>query len=402
MVVKNNKVWLGRYRAESLVKKYGTPLYVYEADTIKSRYSNLVENIKYSSLKVHYAVKANSNLYLLKLIKKLGAGVETVSLGEVLISLKSGFKPDRIIYTCSNITKDELKSLIEKGIRVNLDSLSQIKLWGEIKPGSSISLRLNQGIGAGNHNHVITGGPESKFGVDIRQINEVQALARKYKLSINGIQQHIGSGILGEETFLKAMRALLKTAYRFPDLEFIDFGGGFGIPYRPNEKSLDLKHLGPLIVKTLRGFSKDYGRNLTIIFEPGRYLVAEAGTLLVQVTEIKKNPTKTFVGTDSGFNHLIRPAMYGSYHEVVNASRIKGKKVKVSVVGNICESADFFAKDRLLTIPRQGEILAILNAGAYGFSMSSNYDLRPRPAEVLIEGSRTKLIRRREKLEDII
>ena len=402
MVVKNNKVWLGRYGAESLVKKYGTPLYVYEADTIKSRYSNLVENIKYSSLKVHYAVKANSNLYLLKLIKKLGAGAETVSLGEVLVSLKAGFKPNQIIYTCSNITKDELKSLIEKGIRVNLDSLSQIKLWGEIKPGSSISLRLNQGIGAGNHNHVITGGPESKFGVDIRQINEVQALARKYKLSINGIQQHIGSGILGEETFLKAMRALLKTAYRFPDLEFIDFGGGFGIPYRPNEKSLDLKHLGPLIVKTLRGFSKDYGRNLTIIFEPGRYLVAEAGTLLVQVTEIKKNPTKTFVGTDSGFNHLIRPAMYGSYHEVVNASRIKGKKVKVSVVGNICESADFFAKDRLLTIPRQGEILAILNAGAYGFSMSSNYDLRPRPAEVLIEGSRTKLIRRREKLEDII
>ena len=402
MVVKNNKVWLGRYGAESLVKKYGTPLYVYEADTIKSRYSNLVENIKYSSLKVHYAVKANSNLYLLKLIKKLGAGAETVSLGEVLVSLKAGFKPNQIIYTCSNITKDELKSLIEKGIRVNLDSLSQIKLWGEIRPGSSISLRLNQGIGAGNHNHVITGGPESKFGVDIRQINEVQALARKYKLSINGIQQHIGSGILGEETFLKAMRALLKTAYRFPDLEFIDFGGGFGIPYRPNEKSLDLKHLGPLIVKTLRGFSKDYGRNLTIIFEPGRYLVAEAGTLLVQVTEIKKNPTKTFVGTDSGFNHLIRPAMYGSYHEVVNASRIKGKKVKVSVVGNICESADFFAKDRLLTIPRQGEILAILNAGAYGFSMSSNYDLRPRPAEVLIEGSRTKLIRRREELEDII
>ena len=402
MVVKNNKVWLGRYGAESLVKKYGTPLYVYEADTIKSRYSNLVENIKYSSLKVHYAVKANSNLYLLKLIKKLGAGAETVSLGEVLVSLKAGFKPNQIIYTCSNITKDELKSLIEKGIRVNLDSLSQIKLWGEIRPGSSISLRLNQGIGAGNHNHVITGGPESKFGVDIRQINEVQALARKYKLSINGIQQHIGSGILGEETLLKAMRALLKTAYRFPDLEFIDFGGGFGIPYRPNEKSLDLKHLGPLIVKTLRGFSKDYGRNLTIIFEPGRYLVAEAGTLLVQVTEIKKNPTKTFVGTDSGFNHLIRPAMYGSYHEVVNASRIKGKKVKVSVVGNICESADFFAKDRLLTIPRQGEILAILNAGAYGFSMSSNYDLRPRPAEVLIEGSRTKLIRRREELEDII
>ncbi|MBI2010716.1 MAG: diaminopimelate decarboxylase [Candidatus Colwellbacteria bacterium] len=389
---------------KSLVKKYGAPLYVYEARVIKDRYQKLAKNLNHPRLRIHYAVKANSNLEILRYLRKLGAGAETVSLGEVLISLKAGFKPKDIIYTCSNITKEELETLNKRKIRVNLDSLNQIKMWGELAPGTSISFRVNQGIGAGNHHHFITGGPESKFGIDVRQINKALALAKKYKLTVNGIQQHIGSGILNEnkKIFIEAMMALLHTARRFPDLEFIDFGGGIGIPYRPNEKPLDLNRLGRSVVKILKEFEAVYGRKLNFVFEPGRYLIAEAGTLLVTVTDIKINPSKVFIGVNSGFNHLIRPAMYDSYHEIVNLSRQGGKKIKASIVGNICESADFFAKDRPIPLPKIGDALAILNAGAYGFSMSSNYNLRPRPAEVLIEANRARLIRRREKVETII
>ncbi len=309
MEVKNNWLYLSRNKIKSLAKKYGTPLYVYDVKIIKEHYRELVSNFKYPGIRIHYAVKANTNLQILKLFRELNAGVETVSLGEVLVSEKAGFNPNQIMYTCSNVTQDELKALIRRGIRVNLDSLNQIKAWGEMKPGSSISLRLNQGIGAGDHKHVITGGPESKFGIDISQINRAKTLAKKYGLSIRGIQQHIGSGILDEKIFTDAMEVLLKTARQFPDLEFIDFGGGIGVAYRPTDTPLNLKRLGVSIAKTLKEFEKDYGRRLTFIFEPGRYLVNEAGTLLVTVTDIKRNPSKTFVGVDSGFNHLIRPAM---------------------------------------------------------------------------------------------
>lgn len=384
MRVKNNKLYLGKIKAEDLVKKYGSPLYVYEKDVIKKRCSDLIENIDYEKLKIHYACKANTNLAILKILKREGCNIETVSKGEVLIALRAGFKPEQIIYTCSNIAEEELKFLLKNKILINIDSFGQLKKYGRLNPGGAVSIRINQGIGAGHHSHCITGGPESKFGIYFSRLGEVKKIAKQYDLKIIGVHQHIGSGILNEAIFIKAMKALLRTAKELKNLEFVDFGGGFGVPYKPDEKPLNMRKLGRDISKLFNAFCQDYGKKLTMVFEPGRYLVCEAGTLLATVTDIKKTPFKTFVGVDSGFNHLVRPVMYGAEHQILNASRVRGAKEVVSVAGNICESGDLFAKQRKLTRFKEGDILAILNVGAYGFSMSSNYNSRPKPAEVLV------------------
>ncbi|MCH7759604.1 diaminopimelate decarboxylase [Patescibacteria group bacterium] len=395
MQIKNNKLYLGKIKAEDLIKKYGSPLYIYESEVIRKKYRELVTNINYKDVKIYYACKANINQQILKVFKKLGANIEAVSQGEVRLALKAGFKPNQIIYTCSNITDQELKFLIKNKITINLDSLNQFKKYGELNPNSSVSIRINQGIGAGHHQHVITGGPKSKFGIYFSRIEEVKKIAKQYNLNIAGIHHHIGSGILNEKIFIKAMKALLKTARKFEHLEFIDFGGGFGIPYKPNQKNLAMKKLGREISQLFNDFCKFYGRKLTMIFEPGSYLIAEAGTLLTTVTDIKETPFKTFVGVDSGFNHLIRPIMYGAYHPILNASQIKGRKETVSIAGNICESGDLFAKNIKITKFKIGDILAILNTGAYGFSMSSDYNSRLSPAEIIISQGQAKIIRKR-------
>jgi diaminopimelate decarboxylase len=396
--IKNNQLYLGQVPAERLAKTHGTPLYVYEADVIRQRYADLTQSIAYDKLRIHYACKANSNVEILKLLRAEGANVETVSKGEVLLAFQAGFWPAQIIHTCSNMSADELRFLLEYGITVNLDSLGQLQKWGEWKPGSSISIRINQGIGAGHHPHVITGGPESKFGIDVAQLDEAKALARSYGLKICGIHQHIGSNVLDADILLQAMQALLQTAATFPDLEFVDIGGGLGVPYKPEEKPLNMRKLGREIGREFSKFCASYGRPLTLILEPGRYLVAEAGTLLTAVTDVKRTPFHTFVGVDTGFNHLIRPAMYGSYHPIINASKVRGKQEAICVAGNLCEAGDVFARDRLLTTCKEGDILAILNAGAYGYSMSSNYNSRPKPAEVLVSGNESRVIREREKV----
>ncbi len=396
MYIKNNKLYLSDIAADDLARAHGTPLYVYEGDVIRQRYAELVASIPYDRLRIHYACKANANVETLKLLRAEGANAETVSKGEVLLAFQAGFRPEQIIYTCSNITTQELRFLIQNRITVNLDSLSQVRKWGEMSPGSSISIRVNQGIGAGHHAHVITGGPESKFGIDVSQMDEVRAIACRYGLRIYGIHQHIGSNVLDAGILLQAAQALLQTAATFQDLEFVDLGGGFGVPYKPDEKPLNLCKLGKGIARAFNDFCSAYGKPLTLILEPGRYLVADAGALLATVTDVKRTPLKTFVGVDSGFNHLARPAMYGSYHTIVNASQVRGAREVVSVAGNLCESGDVFARDRLLTTFREGDILAILNVGAYGFSMSSNYNSRPRPAEVLVSSGQARVIRERE------
>jgi len=261
---------------------------------------------------------------------------------------------------------------------------------------------VNQGIGAGHHHHVITGGASSKFGIYHSQMDEAKRIAGKYNLTISGIHQHIGSNILDQSVFLRAMKAILDTAGKFGGLEYINFGGGLGVPYRPGERPLDMKKLGGRIVSVFEKFCKGYGSRPEMIFEPGRYLVCEAGTMLVKVTDIKQNPGKKFVGVDSGFNHLIRPTLYGSYHPILNAGNLRGKSEKVSIAGNICESGDVFASDRTMPKCREGDVLAILNAGAYGFAMSSNYNTRPRPAEVMASKGRSWVIRKRESAKDII
>jgi diaminopimelate decarboxylase len=253
-----------------------------------------------------------------------------------------------------------------------------------MKPGSEVSLRINRGYGAGATSHIITGGPESKFGMYYTDIPKALTIAKKYKLIVVGLQQHIGSSILTPTTFVKAMNLLLKSAKDFPDLKYLDFGGGLGIPYHPDQKPLDIPKLGKAMSGTFSQFCKQYGRDLEMRLEPGRFVVAEAGALLAEVVDIKKTPQHTFVGINTGFNHLIRPAFYGSYQHIFNMSHPNAKQKAVTVVGYVCESSDVFAEKRKLPMPRLDDILLIADAGAYGFVMSSDYNLRPKPKEILL------------------
>lgn len=397
MQVRNNKLCLGEVEAESLAREYGTPLYVYEEDVIRSRFAALVAAISYPRLRLHYACKANANVEILKLLRALGANAETVSRGEILLAFSAGFAPHQILHTCSNIRADELRFVMDSGVTINLDSLGQLQRYGGWNPGASVSIRINQGIGAGHHPHVITGGPDSKFGIDVSQLEEARRLAKEYRLRIVGVHQHIGSNVLDAATLIEAMKAVLDSAAAFTGLEFVDFGGGLGVPYRPDEKPLDVRQFGTMAVELFDLFCRGYGQELTMVLEPGRYLVAEGGTLLATVTDVKRTPFHTFVGVDTGFNHLLRPAMYGSYHHIVNASRVDGEEEVVWVAGNLCESGDILARDRAVAKCGEGDIIAILNAGAYGFSMSSNYNARPRPAEVMVCGGKVRVIRPRER-----
>jgi len=391
MHIQNNQLFLGKFSVKFLAEKFGTPLYVYEASTIRQQYLKLKKNIIYPKLQIHYACKANTNILILKLLQKLGSKIEAVSKGEIILALKADFKPKDIIYTSTSMTKEEMIFIVKSKVSINLDSLSQIELYGKINPNTKVGIRVNQGIGAGHHSHVITGGIMSKFGIPLEHLPKAIKLAKKYKLKIVRLHQHIGSNILDEKILLKAFDKLLETAVSFSDLESLDFGGGLGIPYLPKERDLNLKFLGLEMTKKMHSFSKKYGRELVLILEPGRFLVAQSGFLLATVTEIKNNPKRTFIGVDTGFNHLIRPAMYGSYHEIINATKTKGITVKADIVGNICESGDVFGRDRKISQVKIGDIIAILNAGAYGYVMASQYNSRPLPNQILIDGK--KIIR---------
>lgn len=388
---------MGGIKAEYLAAKYDTPLYVYEESVIREKYFNLVDNIPYKKLRIFFALKANSNPYILRLFRKLGAGVETVSLGEVKLALKIGFKPKDILFTCSNIGDDEIKFLARCGVIFNADSLNQLEKWGKIKPGSEVSLRVNPGIGAGGHKYLITAGKGVKFGIYHTDLGKAKRIARSRGLKIVGIHQHIGSSVLDSKVYLRSLKPLLIIAENFGDLRFIDFGGGFGIPYKPGQKSFDFKTFGRGLTELFGNFVKKYGRDLELYFEPGKYLVGEAGVLLAKVMDIKALPYGKFVGINTGFNHFIRPAFYKAYHKIINASRVRGAREVVNIVGNICESGDFFAKERKITKFKEGDVVAILDVGAYGYSMSSEYNLHPRPAEVIVFAKKSKLIRKRSK-----
>lgn len=375
---------LGQSEAKKLMQTYGSPLYVYRKSIIEAQYRGLLQSISYKKTKLYYACKANANLELLRFLKGLGASIECVSRGEVERALKAGFPIGRISYTCSYIPREELAWLIKKGISVHIDSLTQLMWWGELKPGSEVSVRINRGFGAGATKHIITGGPESKFGIYYTDIPKVKTLAKKYRLTIVGLEQHIGSSILKPQAFIRAMKLLLDSAREFPHLTFLDFGGGLGIPYKPEQEPLDIKMLGKKMGDTFKNFCRDYGRDLDLRLEPGRYIVAESGAFLATVVDRKHTPGHTFVGVDSGFSHLVRPAFYGSYHHIFNLSNPKGRTETVTVVGNLCESSDVFAENRTLPKVRLGDVLLFADAGAYGYSMSSDYNLREKPKEVLL------------------
>ncbi len=406
MKISDNKLILGGIPAEEIMSEYGSPLYVYEESVIRSQIRELLAGFPREWVQIHYSMKANSNPSLLKIIFDEGGFIDAVSEFEVRLAIESGFDPNQIIFTGNNNSLEEIELCIEKKVSVNLGSLYLFEEYGKRYPNTSVSIRINPGIGAGHHSHCITGGPDSKFGIYFDKVKNSLELARKFKLKINGIHSHIGTGIFSPEPMLEAMEMILNIAKDFPDLEFIDFGGGFGIPYRVEQLPLNMKELAKKMTNRFKEFKLNYGRPLLMKIEPGRLIVGPSGFLLATITNITETPKYRFVGVDTGFNHLIRPAMYGSHHEIINASNCNSEKKEVVLVGNICESGDILSRsgdkiERYVSSPEIGQRIAFLDAGAYGYSMSSQYNLRPRPAEVLVNGGQSRLIRREESFEDI-
>ena len=388
--------------APALLSRFGSPLYVYDETTLRARCRALRTAVPLDRTAILYAAKANTNPRLLAMIRAEGLRMDAVSLGEVEVGLRAGFRPDEISYNGNNVPADELAAVLAHGVHVSVDSLAQLDRATRLAPGGAFGLRVNPDVGAGHHEHVITGGPDAKFGVAPAEVKAAVALAHGRGARIDGLHQHIGSGILDPADLLRAVEILLTVADDVPDLDFVDFGGGFGVPYRPEERPLDLPRFGAAVAPILAEFRRRSGKNVEFRFEPGRYVVAECGTLYVTTTAVKRTRDHVFVGVDSGFNHLVRPMMYDAYHPIRNVSRPHAKVEPMSVAGYVCESGDLFAKDRPLPLPEEGDILAIGVAGAYGYAMASVYNTRGRPAEVLLAADGTaRLIRRRESLADL-
>jgi len=394
-----------------LAEKFDTPLYVLAERRLRENYRRLYNALKkhFSKIRIYYSAKANTSLSVLKILENEGACIDTVSPGEVFLALKAGFKPEKVLFTGTSVRDDELKFLVDSGVTINIDSLSQLKRLLKIHVPEIMSVRVNPEIGAGHHEHCITAGKDSKFGIWEEDVIKAYKMAREAGIERFGIQMHIGSGILTVEPFILAAEKLLEIARRVHEevdvnFEFIDFGGGLGVPYRPEEKPLNLdlfaeKVLG-LYVKRIEEY--DLGEPWFFI-EPGRYIVCDAEVLLTRVNTLKVTPFKKFIGVDAGFNTLIRPAMYGSYHPIVVANKLgMAEEETYDVAGPLCESGDLLAKNRRLPRICEGDLLAILNAGAYGFSMSSQYNSRPRPAEVIVKDGEYALIRQREDFESLL
>lgn len=393
----------GQYK--ELLNTYTSPLYLYDEKTLRTRCQEMKHLVAYKKFKPSFSMKANSNLTILKIAHEEGLQVDCMSPGEIIVAEAAGFSNDEILYISNNATEKELKFAISKNIKVSIDSLSQLDLYGQINPNSSVFVRINAGIGAGHHEKVVTAGKNTKFGINADKISDIKNIAQKYNLKIAGLNQHIGSLFLDETPYVESVKNILAVAKQFEDLDYIDMGGGFGMPYvKAIEARLDLKRLGEELDKIINSFVSEYGKEVTFKTEPGRYVVAECGSLITEVTSIKNSYNIKYVGCNSGFTHLIRPIMYDSYHEIeVISQNPSSEKEVATVVGNICESGDIFANDRLLPIIQEGDIIKILDTGAYGYSMSSNYNSRLRPAEVmLMEDGSTKLIRKADTYQDLL
>jgi diaminopimelate decarboxylase len=395
-------------------EKFGTPVYVYDKATIVNRCQSLQQAVTYPRKTLLYAMKANSNHAVVRTILENGFGLDCVSLGEVTFALK--LNAGRILYTNNNVSDAEFNAVVKLAkdsgkIWINCDSLQRLS---DLPAGSSCFVRINGPVGGGHHDHVITCGPSSKFGVPWEQVPEVIKIAQSRNLKIVGVHQHIGSGIRDVSKFAEAMEVLLSVIrkHTLADLEFVNFGGGIGVPYRPTETPIDLNALGKMLAERFSAFCRDAKKDLTLILEPGRFPVAESGYLVARVNTIKETPYgKTFAGIDTGFNHLVRPTMYGSYHHMTNLTNPDGAKKDFFVAGNICESGDIFtrgdgeensAAPRSLPELRRGDLLAIHNAGAYGYVMASEYNMRPRPPEALLDKGELMLARKAKTLEEIV
>ena len=385
-----------------IAKDFGSPVYVYDADKIVSQYNRLTAAFsKVKNLKVNYAVKALSNVSVLKLMKKLGSGIDTVSIQEVQLGLKAGFKPEQIIYTPNGVSLKEIETAAKLGVQINIDNLSILEQFGTKHPKTPVCIRINPHVMAGGNTNISVGHIDSKFGISIHQIPHILRIVENTKMNINGIHMHTGSDILDIDVFLYASEILFDTAKHFKNLDFIDFGSGFKVPYKEGDIETNIEELGEKLSKRFNEFCKNYGKKLTLAFEPGKFLVSQAGQFLVKVNAVKQTTSTVFAQVDSGFNHLIRPMLYGAQHEIRNISNPDGRERFYSVVGYICET-DTFANNRRIKEINEDDILAFSNAGAYCYSMSSNYNSRYRPAEVLVYNGDAHLIRKRETFEDII
>ncbi len=385
-----------------LTKEHGTPLYVYDASKIARQVEVMKNAFAGQEMKIKYAAKALTNISILKLMRSLGVGLDVVSRQELELAFKAGYASTDIQFTPNGVDFEEIKWAAGQGVQVTLDNISMLEKFGQCYGGEKpCCIRFNPHIMAGGHLKISTGHIDSKFGISILQLSEIKEVVNKFGLQVNGLHIHTGSDILDTEVFLRGASILYGIAESFPDLEYIDFGSGFKVSYQEGDPATDIVDLGENLKVDFKAFCQQYGRPLEIWFEPGKFLVSEAGTLLVNSNVVKTTPATVFVGVDSGMNHLIRPMMYDSHHEMVNISNLNGHTRVYAVVGYICET-DTLGWNVTLNEVTEGDVIAIKNTGAYGFSMSSNYNSRLRPAEVLILDGKAHLIRRRELLADLI
>ena len=385
-----------------IAEDYGSPIYVYDAHKIESQYNRLTtafDGVK--KLKIHYAAKALTNISVLKFVSKLGAALDTVSIQEVQLGLKTGFAPENIIYTPNGVSLKEIETVAELGVQINIDSLDLLEQFGSKHPETPVCIRINPHVMAGGNTNISVGHIDSKFGISIHQIPLLLRIVENTGMNINGIHMHTGSDILDIDVFLYASEILFETAKKFKNLTFIDFGSGFKVPYKPNDIETNIEELGEKLAERFNTFCENYGKALTLAFEPGKFIVSQSGYFLTKVNAIKQTTSTVFAQVDSGFNHLIRPMLYGAQHHIENISNPTGKERFYSVVGYICET-DTFANNRRIKEIAEGDILAFHNAGAYCFMMSSNYNSRYRPAEVLWYNDKAHLIRKRETIEDLL
>ena len=387
----------------SLCEKYGTPLYVYDTSKMKKQYNRLTKAFSSVDVKINYACKALTNVNILRLFQKLGSGLDAVSIQEVELGLKAGFNPQDIMYTPNSISLNEIEQAIDKGVKINIDNISILEQFGhKFEDKIPLCIRVNPHIMAGGNSKISTGHIDSKFGISIYQMPHVERVIKANNIKVEGLHMHTGSDILDVDVFLRAAEILLETAMKFPDLKYLDFGSGFKVAYKADDISTNVEELGKNLSRRFTSFCKEYGRDLTLVFEPGKFLVSEAGFFLAKVNVIKQTLSTVFAGLNTGLNHLIRPMFYDSYHHIENISKPGMSNPRVyTVVGYICET-DTFGWNRKIQEISEGDILSFHNAGAYCFTMASNYNSRPKPAEVMIHKGKDYLITKRESLEDIL
>jgi diaminopimelate decarboxylase len=397
----------GRYLIDGLdvvelVEKYGSPVYVYQTSKMKQQYDSMLHAFKDIKVKINFACKALNNLNVLKFFKGIGSGLDAVSIQEVQLGLQAGFKPQDIMFTPNCVSIEEIIEGVKLGVKINIDNISILEQFGNLYGNKiPVCVRINPHILAGGNDKISTGHIDSKFGISIYQMPHVHRVVEATNIRVEGLHMHTGSDILDVEVFLRGAEIMLDVARSFPDLNYVDFGSGFKVAYKPEDYFTDIDNLGKDLTRVFKKFCKEYGRDLTLVFEPGKFLVSEAGYFFARVNVVKQTLSSVFAGLDTGLNHLIRPMFYDAYHQIINVSNPKGKLRIYTVVGYICET-DTFGWNRKINDIREGDYLVFLNAGAYCFTMASNYNSRLRPPEVLIHEGKDYLIRKRETLDDLL